>query len=184
MAVVDHHVATESASGVVVDAARAVGHVAHDDALALGEALDDVDEGTSIHGETLWHLQRNPFRSILADLGDRLGDLEVVVGGEEVLDRCLKKWVDLLLLLQDGRSDDRRRRRGRGARRGGRGASDEALARELWRFARRVRYSSIGVPSRFSSHFKRLECGGSEQERVGELTKRQLAAIRLLVRLD
>lgn len=109
VAVVDHHVAPEGASRVVVDAARAVRHVAHDDALGRGEALEDVDDGAAVHGEALGHLEGDANGAGAEDLGDRLWDLEVVVVREEVLDGGLKQRVDLFVRLESCGCDDGRR---------------------------------------------------------------------------
>ena len=87
MTVVDHHIAAEGPGSVVVDAAGAVGDVAHDHALGAAEALDDIDNRTTVHEQSLRHLQRHPARPVLLDLRDRLGDLEAVVRREEMRNR-------------------------------------------------------------------------------------------------
>lgn len=84
VAVVDHHVASQCPRSVIIDTARSVRDVSHDDTLRSTEPLDDVDNRTAVHEESLWHLEGDSGRSILLDLCDRLGDLEVVVGWEEV----------------------------------------------------------------------------------------------------
>ena len=96
MAVVHHHVAAEGARGVVVDAARAVGDVAHDHALCAAEPLDDVDDRAAVHEEPLGHLQRNPDRAVLLDLRDGLGDLKIVIRREKMRDRAQQKRIRLL----------------------------------------------------------------------------------------
>lgn len=93
MSIVYHHVAPERPRRVVVDATRAVRHVAHDDAFGIREPLDDVDDRAAVHGEALGHLQRDSLRAILLDLRDRFREFEIVIVGQESTDRSLEEGV-------------------------------------------------------------------------------------------
>jgi hypothetical protein len=82
--VVDEHVAAECSGGVVVDAAGAVGDVAHDDDLNPGAKLgQDVGDGGGEEEEAFGHLESDLFGAGGADAVDALVELEIVVAGEE-----------------------------------------------------------------------------------------------------
>jgi hypothetical protein len=128
MAVVYHHVATQRPRCIVVDATRSISHIPHDNTLRPAESLNNVDESTSVHRQTLRHLQRDPLSAVLLDLGDGFRNLEIVVGGEEGGDGGLEERIDFLLLLEGGNCDDRRGGGSGGARGRRGGPADEALA--------------------------------------------------------
>ena len=82
--VVHEQVAAECAGGVVVDAARAIGDVAHDEGLdARAELDEDVGDGGGEEEQALGHLEGDLSGARGADAVDGLGDLEAVVGGEQ-----------------------------------------------------------------------------------------------------
>ena len=75
-------VAAEGASGVVVDAAGAIGDVAHDEGFGAGTELgEDVGDGGGEHEETLRHLEGDFGGARGADAVDGFLYLEVVVRG-------------------------------------------------------------------------------------------------------
>jgi hypothetical protein len=98
--IVYHHVAAESHSSVVVNAARAIRDITHDDSQSIRKSiegnssaairrrkeaftcapLDDVCDCAREHLETLGHLECDHFRPVLADVMNRLVDLERIVG--------------------------------------------------------------------------------------------------------
>lgn len=86
VAVVNQKVAFKRLGGEVIDTARAVGDVTHDDSLHAAKALQNVADGTCIHQQALWELQRDPFRPTCADAPKGLVDFEVVVRGQALLD--------------------------------------------------------------------------------------------------
>lgn len=93
MCVVHQQVAAERARREVIDAARAVCHVAHDNRLGpRTERLDDVGDSAREQQQALGHLQCHPRRLRFADVMDRLVDFEVVVGRQEP-DRCVERGV-------------------------------------------------------------------------------------------
>lgn len=82
--VVHEQVAAEGAGGVIVDAAGAVGDVAHDEGFGAGaEASDDVGDGGGEEEETFGELQGDSLGARAADAVDGFGELEGVVGGQE-----------------------------------------------------------------------------------------------------
>lgn len=82
--VVHEQIAAEGARRVVVDAAGAVRHVAHDERLdSRAKLRQDVGDGGGKEQQALGHLQRDLFRARRLDAVDRLGNLKVVVGGEQ-----------------------------------------------------------------------------------------------------
>ena len=82
--IVDKQVATEGAGGEVVDAACAVGHVAHDQGGGAGaEAREDVGDGGGEEEQALGKLQGDGGGARGADAMDAFVDLEVVVRRQE-----------------------------------------------------------------------------------------------------
>lgn len=82
--VVHEEVAAEGAGGVVIDAAGAVCHIAHDDGFGAGaEAGEDVGDGGGEEKETFGELEGDFFGAGGANAMDCLWDLEGVVGWEE-----------------------------------------------------------------------------------------------------
>lgn len=82
--IVHEEVAAHRPGRVVVDAARAVGHVAHDEGFdARAKLLQDVGYGGGEEQQTLWHLQCDPLGAQRPDPMDGLGNLERVVCWEE-----------------------------------------------------------------------------------------------------
>lgn len=82
--VVDEQVAAHGAGGVVVDAAGAVGDVAHDEGLdTRAELGEDVGDGGGEEEEALRHLQGDLLGARGADAVDGFGNFEAVVGGED-----------------------------------------------------------------------------------------------------
>lgn len=80
VAEVDEQVHVERASGQVVDAARAVGDVAEDEAVRDGgEGGEDVGDDERVHQEALRELERDARGVRGAHAPDDLVDLEVVV---------------------------------------------------------------------------------------------------------
>lgn len=128
----DHHVAPQRPSGVIVDTASSVGDVSHDDTLGPAEPLDNVNDRATIHQESFGHLERNSRSSILLDLGYSLGNFEVVVGREEMGDGREEEGVRRHRVGEMVRGDGERGG-GRTAGRGG-GSSYEPL---LWYFGGR-----------------------------------------------
>ena len=61
MTVVHHEFAAQGARGEVVDAAGAVGDVAHDDGVRARVLRDDVGDGRPEHAEALGELKRHPL---------------------------------------------------------------------------------------------------------------------------
>ncbi len=79
--VVHEQVTAQSASGVVIDAAGAVGDVAHDEGFASRTELgEDVGDGGCEQEETFRELKGHTFGTGRADPMDCFGDLERVVG--------------------------------------------------------------------------------------------------------
>jgi hypothetical protein len=127
VSVVHHHIASERPRRIIINTARSIGHVAHDNTLRAAKPLDNIHNRAPVHHKPFRHLQRDPGRSILFYLGDGFGDLEVVVGGEEVSDGREEKRVRLLC-RRELRSDGE----GGGGTAGGRrgtGAADKSLSR-------------------------------------------------------
>lgn len=82
--VVHEEVAAHCARGEVVDAAGAVGHVAHDEGLCAGaEGSDDVGQGAGEEEQAFGELEGDAFCGGGADGVDGFGELKVVVCGEE-----------------------------------------------------------------------------------------------------
>lgn len=82
--VVDEEVAAKCARCVVVDAAGAVGHVAHDQGFdARAELSQDVGYGCGKDEEAFGELECHAFGARGADAVDGLGDLKGVVAWEE-----------------------------------------------------------------------------------------------------
>lgn len=82
--VVNKQITAKGASGKVVDAACAVGHVAHDQGGGAGaEAREDVGDGGGEEEQALGELQGNGGGARGADAMDAFVDLEVVVGRQE-----------------------------------------------------------------------------------------------------
>ena len=82
--VVHEEVAAKGAGGVVIDAAGAVGDVAHDEGFGAGaEAGEDVGDGGGEEEETFGELEGDFFGAGGADAMDCLWDLEGIVGWEE-----------------------------------------------------------------------------------------------------
>lgn len=91
--VVDEEVTGEGACREVIDAASAIGHIAHDDRFGPGtKGLDYVRYCTCEEEEPFGHLQADAGRAGFADVVDCLVDFEVVVGGEEG-DGGIEGWV-------------------------------------------------------------------------------------------
>lgn len=111
----DEHIATQGDRGVVIDAARSVCDITHDDGQCISEPirgfeqiemrngsannpvitcapLDDICDGTCKHLETLRHLKSNHVGSILANMMYRLVDFKRVVGGQ-LLDCLVKERI-------------------------------------------------------------------------------------------
>lgn len=84
MAVVDEEVAPQRAGSEIVNAARAVGHVAHYGSVgARTELCENVRDHGCKHEESFGHLECDVFGTGGADAVDGLVDFEVVVAGEE-----------------------------------------------------------------------------------------------------
>ena len=82
--VVHEEVAAECPRRVVVDAACAVGDVAHDEGFgARAEAREDVGDGGGEEEEAFGELERDFLRRRAADAVDGFGDFEAVVCREE-----------------------------------------------------------------------------------------------------
>lgn len=62
MTVVHEKIAAERTSRIVVDAARAVSDVAHDDGVGAGESVYNVGNDTRVRQQTFGKLQRNAAR--------------------------------------------------------------------------------------------------------------------------
>lgn len=88
MAVVHHHIASKCPRRVVIDAASTVGDISHNDTLCSAEPLDNVDDGAAVHEQPLGHLQSHASSAILLDLSDSFGNLEIVIGRQQVADGC------------------------------------------------------------------------------------------------
>ena len=90
--VVDDEVAVERPGRVVVDAAGAVRHVAHDNGLNLAKLLQNVRNHQRVNEKPFGHLERHARRAVLADVPHALVDLKVVVGRQK-LDAFVEVWV-------------------------------------------------------------------------------------------
>ena len=78
--VVDQYIAAKSTRSIVVDAASAVGDIAHDNGLCTGtELCQDIRDGRSKEEQAFGHLQGNLLSTRCAYSMDRLVDLEIVV---------------------------------------------------------------------------------------------------------
>ena len=84
MRIVDQQIAFQRSSGEVVDTARSVCNVTHDDGFDAGtEGFDDIGDGTCEQQETFGELEGYAAGGGAADGVDGFVEFEVVVGGEE-----------------------------------------------------------------------------------------------------
>lgn len=100
MGVVDEQVTSQRTRGEVVNAARAVCDIAHDQGGGVrAEAREDVGDGGGEEEQTLGELQGDVPGARRSDTVDAFVDFEVVVGREES-DGGVDVWV-----MQDGVGD-------------------------------------------------------------------------------
>ena len=80
--VVNEEITFERTSGVIIDAARPVGDIAHDERLGGGtETGQDIGDGRRKQEETFRKLQGNFPRTCRPNSMNSLVDLERIVGG-------------------------------------------------------------------------------------------------------
>jgi len=149
----DQHIAAERPRRVVVHAARAVRDIAEHHRLGVREPLDQIRQRARPHAQPLGQLQRDARNRRLADLLDRLGHLETVVGRQQ----RGHGGLELGIVRSLGRRS-RSRRFARGARSRARRAADEALSR-----------SRRGVGHGVDCQRRRLRREPSDRERKSEV---------------
>lgn len=107
MGIVHQQIASKRSGGIVIYAAGAIGHIAHDQGLgARTELRQDIRYGRRKHEQTFWHLQSDSFGLYRADAMYGLVDFERVVRRQQAYCRVDIRVIEYVCrdLVQSPRS--------------------------------------------------------------------------------